>query len=141
MNRIVPLAFWLPARETQNKNGLKARQRIQPGTEPDDPAESCFDELKGQGLPLGIVADLEYHECECQIADGQIIVITTDGICEAANRDGEMFGKDRLREIIRLNADKSARELVSAVLDAFEQFIHPLPQKDDATLVVIKVDS
>lgn len=51
-----------------------------------------------------------------------------------------MFGKDRLKNIIRLNADKPAREIVSAVLDAFEQFIQPLPQKDDATLVVIKVD-
>ena len=105
-----------------------------------DPEENCFEELKGQGLPLGVVEDTEYHECECQIADGQIIVITTDGIGEATNRECEMFGKERLKNIIRLNADKSARDIVAAVLDAVEQFIHPLSQKDDATLVVIKLD-
>jgi len=105
-----------------------------------DPEENCFEELKGSGLPLGVVEDAEYHECECQITNGQIIVITTDGIGEAANRAGEMFGKERLKNIIRLNADKPARAIVDAVLDAVEQFIHPLPQKDDATLVVIKLD-
>lgn len=105
-----------------------------------DPQKNCFHELKGQGLPLGVVEEADYHECECQIADGQIIVITTDGICEAANKDGEMFGKDRLRNIIRLNADKGARFIVTTVLDALEQFIDPVPQKDDATLVVIKVN-
>jgi serine phosphatase RsbU (regulator of sigma subunit) len=105
-----------------------------------DPADNSFDELKGKSLPLGVIEDAEYHECECQLAGGQIVVLPTDGISEAPNRDGEMFGKDRLKNIIRLNADKSAREIVSAVLDAFEQFIQPLPQKDDATLVVIKVD-
>jgi sigma-B regulation protein RsbU (phosphoserine phosphatase) len=51
-----------------------------------------------------------------------------------------MFGKERLKNIIRLNAGKSAREIVGAVLDAVKLFIHPLPQKDDATLVVIKLD-
>jgi serine phosphatase RsbU (regulator of sigma subunit) len=105
-----------------------------------DPEENCFNELKGQGLPLGVLEDTEYHECECQIADGQIIVITTDGIGEATNREGEMFGKERLKNIIRLNADKPAREIVGAVLAAVEQFIQPLPHKDDATLVVIKLD-
>ena len=106
-----------------------------------DPAANCFDELKGGDIPLGVVEDTEYHEYQCQLADGQIIVIPTDGICEAPNKNGEMFGKDRLRNIIRLNADKPAKEIVAAVINAFEQFICPLPQKDDATLVVIKVNA
>jgi sigma-B regulation protein RsbU (phosphoserine phosphatase) len=51
-----------------------------------------------------------------------------------------MFGKDRLREKIRQNAARSAREIVSALIQDFQNFIDPLPQKDDATLVVIKVE-
>jgi sigma-B regulation protein RsbU (phosphoserine phosphatase) len=51
-----------------------------------------------------------------------------------------MFGKDRLRDKIRDHAARTAKEIVSALMQEFQQFIHPLPQKDDATLVVIKVE-
>ena len=47
----------------------------------------------------------------------------------------------RMRRIIRENATKPAKEIVSAVMHDFQQFIHPVPQNDDATLVVIKVES
>jgi len=106
-----------------------------------DPESHEFDELKGRGLPLGVMEDTEYNECQYQLAPGQIIAISTDGICEATDSDGAMFGKNRLRRIIRENAAKPAKEIVSAVINDFQEFIHPKPQADDATLVVIKVES
>ena len=99
-----------------------------------------FEELKGRGLPLGVLEDTEYNECGVQLSTGQIIVITTDGICESCASDGSMFGRDRLRDKIRENAARSAKEIVSALMEDFQNFIRPLPQKDDATLVVIKVE-
>ena len=105
-----------------------------------DPGTDSFEELKGRGLPLGVMEDTEYPECEVQLSTGQIIVISTDGICESYDSDGAMFGKDRLRDKIRDHAARTAKEIVSALMDDFQQFIHPLPQKDDATLVVIKVE-
>ena len=106
-----------------------------------DPESDEFEELKGQGLPLGVLEDTEYLECRYQFFAGQIIVISTDGICEAQDADGRMFGKNRLRHIIRDNAGKTAQDIVSAVMHGFKQFIDPMPQKDDATLVVIKVEA
>jgi len=105
-----------------------------------DPGTDSFEELKGRGLPLGVMEDTEYHECEYQLSTGQIIVISTDGICESCDPDGTMFGKDRLRDKIRDHAARTAKEIVSALMQEFQQFIHPLPQTDDATLVVIKVE-
>jgi serine phosphatase RsbU (regulator of sigma subunit) len=105
-----------------------------------DPGTDSFEELKGRGLPLGVMEDTEYPECEVQLSTGQIIVISTDGICESCDSGGAMFGKDRLRDKIRDHAARTAKEIVSALMDDFQQFIHPLPQKDDATLVVIKVE-
>jgi sigma-B regulation protein RsbU (phosphoserine phosphatase) len=104
-----------------------------------DPGTNTFDELKGFGLALGVKRNTQYDEFQCQLVAGQIIVISTDGICEACNADGGMFGKNRLRDIIRQNAGKTAKEIVSVVMSNFKEFIHPLPQKDDATLVVIKI--
>jgi serine phosphatase RsbU (regulator of sigma subunit) len=105
-----------------------------------DPAGGCFEELKGRGLPLGVVENAEYRECQRELKAGQIIVIGTDGIWEAQNSAGRFFGKDRLRKIIQSHAADAAGTIVTAVMQEFEQYIYPLAQKDDATVVVIKVE-
>ncbi|MGD8531443.1 MAG: SpoIIE family protein phosphatase, partial [Syntrophobacterales bacterium] len=60
-------------------------------------------------------------------------------IWEAHNGDGEMFGKARLYEIIRINARKTAEEIQDAVLEALSDFRGDVAQEDDVTIVVIKV--
>ena len=105
-----------------------------------NPGTDSFEELKGRGLPLGVMEKTAYHECEVQLSTGQIVVISTDGICESCDSDGTMFGKDRLRDKIRDHAAKNAKEIVSTLMQDFQEFIAPLPQQDDATLVVIKVE-
>jgi serine phosphatase RsbU (regulator of sigma subunit) len=106
-----------------------------------DTVGGYFEELRGQGLPLGVMEDCEYQACYREVKPGQIIIIGTDGIWEAYNDDGQMFGKERLRRIIRLHACEPAKSIVEAVMQAFAQFIYPHSQKDDATIVVIKVES
>jgi len=71
--------------------------------------------------------------------DGTIILIGTDGIWETHNGEGEMFGKERLDENIRTNADKSAGAIQDAVLEAVSDFRGDTEQEDDITIVVIKV--
>jgi len=105
-----------------------------------DISSDSFDELGGRGLPLGVFEDSAYRESRRKIAPGQIILIGTDGIWEAHNQQGEMFGKDALRRIIRAHANKPAREIIVAVLDAVEGFRSSREQEDDVTLVVIKVE-
>ncbi|MDB4264860.1 serine/threonine-protein phosphatase, partial [bacterium] len=74
------------------------------------------------------------------LANGQIIAVGTDGIWEAVNRDGEMFGKQRLRNVIRQNAKAQAGDILSAVYDELNQFTLGQKTEDDITLVIIKVD-
>ncbi len=99
-----------------------------------------FDELGGRNAPLGIVEKVEYKELQRDITNGQIIVIGTDGIWESRNSKGKMFGKDKLREIIKENAGESAEGILNSVIHEVEQFSHPLKKEDDVTLVVIKID-
>jgi sigma-B regulation protein RsbU (phosphoserine phosphatase) len=104
-----------------------------------DPVTERFDELKGQGLVLGVDKDYSYEQLEKTIeAPGKIILIGTDGIWETQNSVGEMFGKNRLREIIRTNSDKTAQAIQNAVLEALSSFRMDAPQEDDITIVVIK---
>jgi len=105
-----------------------------------DPLMDAFDELKGQGVPLGFDESIEYDSFRRPIEPGQIIVIGTDGIWETHNRTGEMFGKEGLMEIIRNNYTASARQIVDTVTETLEQFRGDDAPEDDITLVVIKVD-
>lgn len=107
-----------------------------------DVATESFSELRGGGVALGVEETLSFHEYEYgDWAEGQIIVIGTDGIWEAENEQHEWFGKGRLREIIRNHHDSSAQELVQLITRSLEEFRRNVPQQDDITLVVLKTES
>jgi sigma-B regulation protein RsbU (phosphoserine phosphatase) len=74
------------------------------------------------------------------LPEGQIIVLGTDGIWEAHNPKGEMFGKDRLNDVIRRNSTVSAKKIVDAIIDTLQRFQKDQEPEDDVTLVVIKID-
>jgi sigma-B regulation protein RsbU (phosphoserine phosphatase) len=104
-----------------------------------DPAKDMVEELVGPGMVLGVEEDYCYQQTDKTIESaGAIILVGTDGIWEAHNSEGELFGKERLHQIIRENADKSAEEILGAVLDGVSKFRGNLPQGDDITIVVIK---
>jgi len=105
-----------------------------------DPSTDVFDELKGQGLALGLDIFFEYNSFQRFIEPGQIIMIGTDGIWEMHNQAGEMFGKKALMEIIRNNHTASARQIVDTATETLAQFRGDEAPEDDITLVVIKVD-
>jgi serine phosphatase RsbU (regulator of sigma subunit) len=103
------------------------------------PGTDSHELLAGKGLPLGVMEDAVYQESQKQINPGQIILIGTDGIKEAVNTHGEMFGNERLLNVIRDDADQSAREILDKVFESLNDFRRPLEPDDDETLVVIKV--
>jgi len=105
------------------------------------PGTDAVEELAGPGfpLPLGVMESAVYAEGDRDLQAGQVIVIGTDGIWEARSPQGEYFGKNRLMNLIQTRADRSARELARAVVEALESFRGSRPPEDDATLVVIKV--
>jgi len=106
-----------------------------------DPRSGEFDELGGQGgLPLGVFGEARYEEYHRELAAGQVLVIGTDGIWEARNGEGRMYGKLLLQQVVRDNIVRPAAEIVEKVLEGLRQFLFPLDIQDDATLVVVKVE-
>lgn len=107
-----------------------------------DPATDSFSDLNGDNhLPLGVFEDAEYEETQREIAPEQIILIATDGIWEARNRSGEMFGKGRIHDIIRQYASASADEIQMAIFESLKNFQKGQKLEDDMTMVVIKIES
>ena len=104
-----------------------------------DPLEDRFEELRGPGLALGVDEHWRYQAVRRQgLRRGQIITVGTDGIWEAANQSGERFGKERIREIIRKEAQSGAQEILQAVFDEVTAFSRGLITKDDMTMVIVK---
>jgi len=96
-------------------------------------------ELPNTGIPLGILDDAKYEQAgPIELRPGDIVLVGTDGIWEARNTDGEMFGKGRLRKILTDSADRSAAEIHDRTVEAVHDFRQTRPQEDDVTLVVIK---
>jgi len=105
-----------------------------------NPAKDVVEELVGPGMVLGVEQDYCYEQVDKTIeAEGAVILLGTDGIWEAYNSEGELFGKERLHQIIRDNADKSAAAIQGAILYEVSKFRGNLPQEDDITIVVVKI--
>jgi sigma-B regulation protein RsbU (phosphoserine phosphatase) len=100
-----------------------------------------FEELKGSGVALGVTDKFEYIENRKEgLINGQIIAIGTDGIWEAFNTEGQMFGKERMCDIIRKHATASADDILNEVYAGLNNFMSGTRSEDDITLVIIKVD-
>ena len=105
-----------------------------------DPNSASFEELGGSGIALGVDKDWKYKAySKADLNKGQIIFLSTDGIWEAFNPDGEMFGKERIYDILRINASSGAEEMVRKVLVDLERFQQGASIEDDITLVIIKI--
>jgi len=105
-----------------------------------DPGKDVFEELKGEGIPLGVDGSWVYAQnTKAGSLIEQIILIGTDGIWEASNPDGEMFGKNRIQDLIRQNASGNAQDIMQAVFDDLNRFCAGKKFEDDVTLVVFKM--
>jgi sigma-B regulation protein RsbU (phosphoserine phosphatase) len=91
-------------------------------------------------LALGIFDESEYEEFEVDLNEGEIIFIGTDGIWEARNSGDEMFGRERLDQIIFSNAHRSAAEIQQEIIAQVYKFQDGMDQEDDITLIIIKVN-
>ena len=98
-----------------------------------------IEEMPNTGIPLGIDPEAEFGlQGPLSLQIGDIILLGTDGIWEARNPRGEMFGQERLRRLIRDNAGKTSKELCQAVVQAVRRFRESDSLRDDLTLVFIK---
>ncbi len=107
-----------------------------------DVVSDDFRELGGSGMALGVDDAWDYQEYQEPGCTGsEIIVIGTDGIWESENPQGERFGKERLRQVIRDHRHASSTEIIEAVFSAVTDFRQTSIQRDDITLVVVKCEN
>ncbi len=105
-----------------------------------DPNTDTFEELRGSGMALGVDKNWNVKAyTKTTLNTGQIIFLSTDGIWEACNPNGEMFGKEPIYDIIRNHSSLRANEILNLMLESLNSFQKGAKIEDDITLVIIKI--
>jgi serine phosphatase RsbU (regulator of sigma subunit) len=95
------------------------------------------EELRARGMPLGIMPGMSYEEGEVSLADGNCVLFYSDGLVEAHNFKGEMFGFPRLRALVAEHGDK--RALGDFLMEQLYSFVgEGWEQEDDITLLTLR---
>jgi len=105
-----------------------------------DPATERFEELRGDGMALGVDKNWQYVENRKEdLAPGQIIFLGTDGIWETQNSRGRRFGKKSVNTVLSQNASFSAEEIITRMVNELDNYRGNQEPEDDITLMVIKI--
>ena len=95
--------------------------------------------IEATGLPLGLFDEAEYDEFRFKMKPGDMFVFFSDGILDARDRSGEMFGRGRVEKIIAECGGKSADCVVDSLFKAAAEHSAGVETFDDQTVVAIKV--
>jgi len=101
-------------------------------------AAGTVEQLASGGLPLGIKANADYREGRTTLQPGDVLVIYSDGVTEAASPSGEEFGPTRLYEVVSRNVESSAAGIRDRIESALTKFSQGTQAADDITLVIAK---
>jgi len=94
--------------------------------------------LKAQGVPVGIISDVEMTNEEIALRPGDAVVLYTDGVTEANNKENEQFEMERLTDVVIASRTLSADGIMAKIRGELEKFVGDHPQFDDITVMVLK---
>lgn len=90
------------------------------------------------GIILGVMEDYDYNDLSAKLNNGDTILIYTDGITEAINSNNNMYGEERLIELLESSNAGSPQQLVKSIIDNVDQFVDGIDQFDDITVLSLE---
>jgi serine phosphatase RsbU (regulator of sigma subunit) len=101
-------------------------------------ANGEHEELKPTGMPVGLMPSAEYTQASVELGPGDLLVLYTDGITEAANPEDDEYGIERLAEVCKTHREASLDDLASAIEQNLDEFAQGVPYADDRTFVLTR---
>jgi len=102
-------------------------------------AANSIKEVDSTGPPLGAFPQINYTSHKFELLKGDIILLMTDGFTERFNKNNEMIGDKRAKEILVESAGESAGKIIERFVKVGDEWGGDRPQDDDVTFVVIKI--
>lgn len=100
--------------------------------------DGTLEMLEVTGIALGMMDGMEYEERHVAFHTGDVLVMYTDGVVEAMNGKGELFGLKQLESSIKAAAHSSANGILERIMEDISQFSGSEEQSDDITAIVVK---
>ena len=95
--------------------------------------------VRAEGFPLGLFPNANYDELNVATEPGDVIVFVSDGILDAENAQREMYGPERLSELLSSRGEQSAQEIADAILNDVSRFQGEQERFDDETIIVLRI--
>ncbi len=89
-------------------------------------------------LAVATMEDLQFEQHEFELHPGDTLFVYTDGVTEATDGKGDLFGTDRMLEALNENPDAAPTEVIPAVTEAIGKFVGDEPQFDDITMLCLR---
>jgi serine phosphatase RsbU (regulator of sigma subunit) len=100
--------------------------------------DGVVERLQTPGLALGVMEPIAVQVGTLRLEEGELLILYSDGITEAHDQEGRLFGEGRLTEVVRTHRNLTAQQIVDAVVEAVAAFQGSAEQHDDITLVVAR---
>ncbi|MDX1383213.1 MAG: SpoIIE family protein phosphatase [Thermoanaerobaculia bacterium] len=101
-------------------------------------ADGSVEELEACGLPIALLPESDYERRDTEMRPGSTMIVYSDGITEAENREQDEYGLDRLRELVVANRHRAVDEIADAIDDDLARFVGSTPYSDDRTLLLLQ---
>ena len=95
--------------------------------------------VKAEGIPLGLLSDIEYDEVTVRMQEGDNLLLFSDGVPDQQNRDGEEYGTNRLFKVLKKSCSLNPSALVDVIFEDVDSWRDSAPMNDDETIVAVKV--
>lgn len=96
--------------------------------------------LQAQNVPLGLFEQSEYASSEIQLRPHDVLVLCTDGVVEASDPAGELYGMERLKNVLCARRGNSSEKLAAAVLEDVREFAQNMLLEDDVSLMIARYE-
>jgi sigma-B regulation protein RsbU (phosphoserine phosphatase) len=92
-----------------------------------------------EGVPIGLLEDINYDELELTLELGDVVLLYSDGVEDQTNSDGQDFSRSRVTQLLKKYAEKTPKEVADAVIAELDQYRGGVPISDDQSVVVLRV--
>jgi CHASE2 domain-containing sensor protein len=114
--------------------------QTQPILCPSDGSKPVYVDTPGDKFPLGIVKKCHYEATQIPLQGGDVLVLYTDGVVEAMNAKGALYGFERFMAAIEAGRGLSANALLEKLMDDVSRYVGDAEPHDDLTIVVVQVE-
>ncbi len=104
-------------------------------------AQGGVDCLESSNFPVGLFPHVEFTVNRAQLYPGDLIVTTSDGVTEARDTLGGLFGDARLLSLLEACSGQTAEEVVQKILASIREYVGTAPQSDDITVTIVRFGS